>query len=40
MTPSPQIVTFLWGFGGSAAVEVVMLNQFLHAEAATLPLWT
>ena len=37
MTVTPPMITFLCGFGGSIAVEVVMLNQFLQADNGTLP---
>jgi hypothetical protein len=31
---TPQIVTFLCGFGGSVAVEIVLLNQFMQTDSA------
>ena len=34
---TPQTVTFLWGFGGSIAGEVVLLNQFMQAGPGKLP---
>jgi hypothetical protein len=36
VTLPPQLVTFLCGFGGSVAVEIVLLNQFMQ-DSATLP---
>jgi hypothetical protein len=37
MTIEQMAVTFFWGFTGSAAVEVVMLNQFFQTEPFSLP---
>jgi hypothetical protein len=34
MTP---LVTFFWGFAGSAAVEIVALLSFYYSESARLP---
>lgn len=37
VTIDPQFLTFLCGAGGSAAVEVVTINQFYHEEPFRLP---
>jgi hypothetical protein len=34
---TPELVTFLSGFGGSIAVEIVLLNQYLQEDRRRLP---
>lgn len=34
MAITPQMLTFLYGFGGSVAVEVVLLYQLMQADSA------
>jgi hypothetical protein len=34
---TPAVITFLCGFGGSIAVEIVLLNQYLQEDRRRLP---